>query len=257
MITNADIEGLDLLDASQKSLLKDLLIRDNAFVYNRRWVTRHEAIEINSQNTPDLAGQINFYLTNITSDAIIESVLIFKNGILLRSPYPSYGYPWIENFTNHEFTVQITSAIQFIPPMEIKLSLLAPLVQTDNITAIVNYRAHVPADYNFADAVADLLLSRKRDDRFLDRDFLLFKNVPPKNPELIPAGVPVVEKYEEVAIPVLPTVAPTDLNEKITAILEKVAFDKIEAEKLAAEEKSTVLVDTVVPTPVSTPVVAP
>jgi hypothetical protein len=205
MIKATDVAGLTLLTDAQKLVITNQITRHAEMGYIRRWITAQEAIEINLVSDPDLVGRTDFWLTNISSDSIIESVLAFKNGLLLKSPYPNYGYPWLPLYTDGEFTIDIQSTEPFIPPMAINLKLLIPLVATDNITAIILYRAYIPGDYNFADAISDLYLKRTRADMYLDRDFHLFREIPSASPTLIPAGVP-DQTITPVSIKVLPPI---------------------------------------------------
>jgi hypothetical protein len=211
MIKKEDTVQLDALSELQRATIDGLIDRHDSMGYIRRWVTSQESILVNKESTPDLLGKTYFWLTNISSDAIIESVLIFKNGILLKSPYPNYGYPWIAQYLDFDFTIDIKSVEKFIPPMEIHLNLIVPLAETDSITAIVFYRSYIPGDYNFADAIADLYLKRTRDERYLDRDFHLFKSIPQAAPTLKPAEVPSVPAKEIVyPPPVVPRIVETE-----------------------------------------------
>jgi hypothetical protein len=224
MIKKEDVDLIDSFTEAQKKLICDLIDRHTTISYIRRWISTQEAVTVNKISDPDLVGKTDFWLTNISSDAIIESVIVYKNGLLLKSPYPNYGYPWVEQFPDKDFSIDIKSAIQFIPPMEIHLKLVAPLIETDTIVAMVFYRSYVHGDYNFADAIADLLLKRKREDIYLDRDFHLFKAIPDHLPELIPTGIKEVTNTPIPAMDVKPTeIVLPPLQEKILEMREVTA----------------------------------
>ena len=180
MITREIAKNLTLLTAEQRSIISMLLDKDEATTFNREWMYARDTIVINKQMFPDIAGRTDFWLANITSDAIMKTVSVYKNGLLLNSPFPSGGYPWIKHLEYFDYSIELLSVEKFIPPLEVHFILNYPLVETDYVTVMIDYMSYIPANYNYADAVTDLYLKRTRDEAYLDRDYHLFTEVVPQ-----------------------------------------------------------------------------
>lgn len=177
MITPEIINSITDLDEVKKATLLALYEKHSSVGYNRRWVSSQESMSISIDNHPDIETLTSYWLTNISSDAIIENVFVYKNGLLLRSPYPTSGIPWNEAAYPSEYLIDLKSEQKFIPPFEVHLNLKAPLLSTDSLIVVILYRSYIPGDYTFVDAITDLYLKKTGLPQYLDRDFHLFKQV--------------------------------------------------------------------------------